>query len=71
MTADIHDRARELVRQSRGAMGLAAAYRELSRRGAESRRRAKYGTLRDDGSAGNAFANVESPRPLRQPYRDD
>lgn len=35
---DIHERARELVRQSRGKLNMTEAYRELARRAQVARR---------------------------------
>lgn len=56
-----------MVAQSPRPMGLAQAYAELGRRGAERRRRAHYGRTRVDPGA---FAAVEAPQ-RRLPYRDD
>lgn len=61
MHYDIHARARDLVRQSRGVLNIEAAYRELNRRSQEARRRnhpkEKPATI--------------TTREMRLPYRDD
>ncbi len=84
MPYDIHARARQLVAQSRAPIDLDAAYRELSRRSAESRaRRRVLATVPAPSAADLAHLNtIETPRgrdswreipqrEIRLPYRDD
>jgi hypothetical protein len=67
-SASIHDRARALAAQA--CISITAAYQELSRRSAESRKRraCTIGTIRlQKRDAG--FSSVESPRHWL-PYSD-
>lgn len=59
---DIHRRADELVRESRGRVTHQEALRELARRGHEARRRKTVGVLHPTSDDRQAFSAVESPR---------
>jgi hypothetical protein len=56
---NIHDKARQLVRELHGEWTLSEAYAELARRAAVARR---YGKCRAAARKPADFAAVESPR---------
>lgn len=62
---NIHDRAQQLMRESYGKLTLTEAYRELSRRSAEQRRRrtgrAHQGVLHVTNSDRAAVKQIEQP----------
>lgn len=62
---NIHSRAEQLARESYGKLTLAEAYRELSRRGRESRQRrtgrSNHGVLHQTNTDRKQFKRVEQP----------
>lgn len=64
-TISIHTRADQLVHESHGEMTRTEAYRELSRRGHEARKRRRgytnTGILRPTRHDRTAFSHVEPP----------
>jgi hypothetical protein len=65
----IHDRARQMVAQSRRPMELSEAYAALGRR---SSKRRVLSTVPAPSQELNRHLNtIERPREMRLPYRDD
>lgn len=64
---DIHTRADQLMRESRGTMNKAEAYQELSRRGRDARAKrrgySQSGVLHPMRQDRMAFESVEKPTP--------
>lgn len=77
MPFNIHDRARQLVAQSRAPLDLNAAYRELSRRAQEARARRSLGFYAPRRSTNTHLNTIETPAgsdswrvSARLPYAD-
>ena len=66
----IHERARQMVAQSRRPMSVGEAYSLLGRR-SHSRKREVLGVVRNSPELNSHLATVERPREMRLPYRDD